>query len=137
VTSLCIASLMTSSPKLILILVVAAVLILFAGLWLAGGALSAPAPLLTWQLQPRLGLSSTVLRPIDHVGRVNYPKLFIVGTEDRHTTLAESRLMFEAASEPKHLWIVEGGRHVDLHQIAKEEYERRTLDFFENYLRRK
>lgn len=92
-------------------------------------------PLLSYQLRPRLGISSEVLRPIDHVGKLNFPKLFIVGADDQHTTLAESRQMFEAASEPKQLWIVEGVRHDDLHRIAKNEYERRTLDFFGSHLK--
>jgi fermentation-respiration switch protein FrsA (DUF1100 family) len=49
--------------------------------------------------------------------------------------LDESREIFAAASEPKELWVVEAAAHVDVHQIAEEEYERRILDFFEKRLR--
>ena len=92
-------------------------------------------PLLSWQLKPRLGVGVKDLRPVDHAGGINAPKLFIAGAEDRHTTLEESRRLFAAAREPKELWVVEGARHVDLHALAGEEYERRVLLFFEKYLR--
>jgi len=93
-------------------------------------------PLLTWQLKPRLGIDADALRPIDKVGNIRAPKLFIVGAEDQHTTLEESREMFKVASEPKELWIVKGAKHVDLHQVARQEYEQRVLDFFEQHIKR-
>ncbi len=99
-----------------------------------GGWAAVLTPFLAWQLKPRLGVDAEVLRPIDHVGKIVVPKLFIVGAEDRHTTIEESRQMFNAASEPKELWIVEGAKHVDLYPASKGDYERRVLDFFKRYL---
>ncbi len=96
---------------------------------------SSLAPLLSWQLRPRLGIDPEVLRPIDRIGKISPAKLHIVGAEDQHTTLEESRGMFNAASEPKELWIVNGARHVDLYAIAKKEYEEHVLGFFGKYLR--
>jgi len=93
-------------------------------------------PLLTWQLKPRLGIDADALRPIDKVGNIRAPKLFIVGADDQHTTLEESREMFKVASEPKELWIVKGAKHVDLHQVAKQEYEQRVVGFFEQHLKK-
>jgi uncharacterized protein len=57
-----------------------------------------------------------------------------VGAEDQHTTLEESRQMFNAAAEPKELWIVERAAHVDLYAEKKEEYEQRVLSFFKMQL---
>ena len=91
-------------------------------------------PLLSWQLKPRLGIDAELLRPIDHIGKISAPKLFIVAAEDQHTTLDESRRMFDAASEPKELWVVNGAKHVDLYPVAKKEYEQHVLDFFGKYL---
>jgi fermentation-respiration switch protein FrsA (DUF1100 family) len=93
------------------------------------------APFLIMQLPLRAGIDKTALRPIDRVGAIKAPKLFIAGAKDRHTKLDESREFFAAASEPKELWVVEEAAHVDVHQMAKEEYERRILDFFEKRLR--
>src|SRR5262245_44231828 len=91
--------------------------------------------LLIMQLPLRAGIEKEELRPIDRVGAIKAPKLFIAGEKDLHTKLDESREIFAAASEPKELWVVEAAAHVDVHQMAKEEYERRILDFFEKRLR--
>ena len=92
-------------------------------------------PLLTWQLKLRSSISSRDLRPIDHVKDLRMPLLFIAGSEDRHTTVAESRELFATASEPKELWVVNGAKHQDLHAFAKAEYEQRVLAFFQKHLR--
>ena len=91
-------------------------------------------PLLTSQLKPRLGISPDALRPIDKVGSITIPKLFIVGADDRHTTLEESKRIFAAAAAPKEMWIVAGAGHIDLHAKNKEEYEQRILEFFKKSL---
>ncbi|HEX2490263.1 MAG TPA: alpha/beta fold hydrolase [Blastocatellia bacterium] len=91
--------------------------------------------LLIMQLPLRAGIEKEALRPIDRVGAIKAPKFFIAGAKDQHTKLDESREIFAAASEPKELWVVEAAAHVDVHQMAREEYERRILDFFEKRLR--
>jgi fermentation-respiration switch protein FrsA (DUF1100 family) len=92
-------------------------------------------PLLSWQLRPRLGVNTKTLRPLDHVRTITVPKLFIGGADDLHTTSREVQEMFEAAAEPRELWIVPGARHVDLCRFGKAEYERRILDFVSRSLR--
>lgn len=92
-------------------------------------------PVLTWQMKLRSGITAQDLRPIDHVSTLRIPKLIIAGSEDRHTTLAESRELFRAAAEPKELWVVNGAKHQDLHAFANAEYEQRLLAFFASYLR--
>lgn len=93
------------------------------------------APLFQWQLRPRFGIDREFLRPIEKAGRIKIPKLFITGTEDRHTTLAESQQLFNAAGEPKEFWAIKDAKHVDLHQFAKSEYEQRILELFGRHLR--
>ena len=87
-------------------------------------------PLLLFQLQPRLGIRANDLRPIDKVGQLTPPKLFIAGSDDQHTTIDESKRLFETASTPKEFWVIQGAAHVDLHQKAPMEYEHRILEFF-------
>jgi fermentation-respiration switch protein FrsA (DUF1100 family) len=60
--------------------------------------------------------------------------LIIGGAADRHTTLAETRMLYEAANEPKQLWIVAGAAHVDLQQFAPAEYQRTVLAFLAQHL---
>ncbi|PYS67402.1 MAG: hypothetical protein DMF69_23145, partial [Acidobacteria bacterium] len=62
------------------------------------------SPLLLVQLRPRIGVDAEALRPIDHINRIKVPKLFIAGAEDEHTTLEESRRLYEAAIQPKEFW---------------------------------
>jgi pimeloyl-ACP methyl ester carboxylesterase len=86
-------------------------------------------PFLTWQLRPRLGFGTDDLCPIQQVGKITMPKFFIAGTADCDTRLPESQALFNAAAEPKQLWLVDGAAHVDMLAFAKTEYERRVLDF--------
>jgi fermentation-respiration switch protein FrsA (DUF1100 family) len=62
--------------------------------------------------------------------------LFIVGAKDQHTTLAESQQLFNAAGEPKELWVAPDAGHVDIHAAAKADYEQQVLNFFGKYLSR-
>ena len=91
--------------------------------------------LLVLQLRPRLGINPEELRPIDSVGGITCPKLFIAGSKDRYTPLEESQRLYDTAAAPKEFWVVEGAGHQDLHNAAKTEYENRVLSFFQQRLR--
>lgn len=93
-----------------------------------------PAWLLLAQIEPRLGVSRTGLRPVDRMGDVGCPVLIASGTEDPHTPPSEAERLFAAAVQPKELWLVEGAAHVDLHRAAPAEYERRVLRFLDDAL---
>lgn len=93
-------------------------------------------PLMLWQLPLRLGVSPGQLRPIAAVTRLAAPLLVISGAKDRHTTRDETLRLFEAALEPKELWVVEGAAHVDLHQFDPRAYESRVGAFLAKHLRR-
>jgi len=93
------------------------------------------APLFEMLLQPRLGITAADLRPIDRVGGLDAPVFIIAGTRDEHTTPQETEAIFAAALQPKELWLVPGAAHVNLHDFAEEEYERRILEYFATYLR--
>jgi uncharacterized protein len=86
-------------------------------------------PLLLKQLQPRLGISSTQLSPIDHMAQVQCPVLIMSGEKDRNTRPKDTQMLFSQASMPKQLWFVPQTGHVDLHQASPHEYEQRVLHF--------
>jgi fermentation-respiration switch protein FrsA (DUF1100 family) len=98
----------------------------------AGG--SVLAPLLLWQLPLRTGISADQLRPVDAIASLKAPVLIANGTLDQHTTLAESRRIFDAAHEPKQFWAVEGAAHVDLLNAGPEAYRRTVLAFLDRHL---
>lgn len=93
------------------------------------------APVFEMLLEPQLGITAADLRPIDRIGRLDAPVLIVAGARDRHTTPQETRAIFAAAQQPKQIWLISGAAHEDLHDFAKEEYERRILDYFGKYLR--
>lgn len=99
----------------------------FVGGWLT--------PLFIAQLEPRLGITPEVLQPINKIGNLTMPKLIIAAAADKHTPIDESQALFNAAQEPKELWVVNGAAHENLHRYAEEEYERRVLSFFARTLR--
>jgi fermentation-respiration switch protein FrsA (DUF1100 family) len=94
-----------------------------------GSAGTILSPMLEREMALHLGLDPAHLRPIDHMRDVHVPLLIIAGDADRHTTLAQSRMLFAAASEPKQLWMVPGAGHVDLQALAGDEYARHVVAF--------
>ena len=97
-----------------------------------GAALS---PLLLMQLQPRLGIAPSNLRPVDRIGLLRCPVLVIAGVEDQHTTLEDTQRLYAAAREPKELWLIPNAAHVDYLHAQPDAYARRVLEFFERTLR--
>lgn len=72
--------------------------------------------------------------PIDDIPSISpRPVLLIYGENELYNGRGD--LQYEAAREPKELWIVPGGNHGTNHQVAPEEYERRVLDFFDQTLK--
>lgn len=92
------------------------------------------SPLLLGQLSLRLGIEPAQLRPIARMPQLGAPVFIASGDADLHTTIAETRRIFEAAKGDKTLWEVRGAAHVDLHRFAPAEYERRILGFFDKHL---
>jgi len=86
-------------------------------------------PVLLMQLQPRLHIAPSDLEPIRSIGRLGAPVLIAAGSKDEHTTLEESRELFEAASDPKSLWVVENARHQDLLAYDNLAYEKHVVGF--------
>lgn len=93
------------------------------------------APLLLEQLPVRLGVRTAQLRPLEQLVHWHAPVLIASGSEDRHTTWAETERLFAAAPAPKELWKVQGAAHVDLHAFAPDLYQQRVLQFLAKHMR--
>ena len=96
------------------------------------GRLAAPA-LVRW-LEPKVGFAADSLRPIDRIATVHAPVFVLAGTADQYTLIDESRALYARAPSPKEFWAVDGAAHVDLHDYAPQEYERRVGTFLERNL---
>lgn len=82
-------------------------------------------------LRARVRLAS----PISAVARLA-PRglLMIVPREDRLISNSESLRLYEAASQPKQLWMVEDASHRDAYAVAPDAYRGVVLEFLERYL---
>ena len=98
------------------------------------GALLAPAFLA--QLPLRTGVRAQDLAPRRTVGALGAPVLIVAGTDDAHTTPADTRRLYEAAAPPKSLGWVQGAQHVDFLDYAPESYRERVLGFLRQTLPR-
>lgn len=97
----------------------------------AGRLGAAAAPLLSWQLPLRLGVSAAELRPIAVVGEVGCPVLVLSGEADRHTTAGETRQLYSAAAEPKRLVLFPGAGHEDLLAFDPAAWKAAVLPFLD------
>ncbi len=93
------------------------------------------SPLLTLQIPLRIGCGTDELRPIEHVGQITAPKLFLAGTDDLDTKFAEAQAIFARAAEPKIFVPFENARHQDLHAFARDRYEQLILNYLGEHLK--
>ena len=86
---------------------------------------------LTWPLQwPLSLLISDRHAAIDVVGRISpVPLLLIHGERDRVVPAEHSRRLFTAAGEPKDLWLIPEGGHIDA--VRRESLRTRLLAFLD------
>ena len=84
----------------------------------------------------RAGVRFAEVRVIDHLGELgDRPKLFIEGTADEDTPVAINQRVFDAAPEPKKLWLAPGATHGGYAEAAPAEYERVVIDFLDRAFR--
>lgn len=102
----------------------------------AGALKYALAPLLMVQIEPRMHIAAHELEPIRHIAALGAPVLIVGGSRDEHTTEADTRALYEAAAEPKTLWIVEGAAHQDFSRFDAEGYRVNVVGFLERNLLR-
>ena len=105
---------------------------MFIGAWPAAVA----TPFLTLQCEFRLDVDIDAMQPIDTIAGIDAPVFVIGGELDDRTPPEETTSLFDAAEEPKELWIVPGAAHRNLHAHAGAEYERRILAFLTLHLSR-
>lgn len=70
--------------------------------------------------------------PIRVIGQIAPRPVFIMhGTADEAVPVSDAHRLYEAAGQPKELWIVPGARHRMIEEIAPLEYKQRVIAFFD------
>ena len=64
------------------------------------------------------------------IGQIRAPLLVIHGDADEVIDIALGRRLFEAAKEPKQMWVLRGGGHNNIVETAGPEYARRLREFY-------
>jgi fermentation-respiration switch protein FrsA (DUF1100 family) len=75
------------------------------------------------------------VRPVETIAKIDRPLLIIQGTLDGTIELHNAHELFDAANDPKEIYIVDGAGHADIYETDPAEYERRVLGFLDTYLR--
>jgi len=105
----------------------------YAGLHLSpwlGKTLFRPASILAMrEIKKAGGFSPDEVSPVKAVAARSFPVLLICGTADHTIPCRHALRIFQAASGPKDLWVVEGAEHASALGRAPGEYEERVLHF--------
>ncbi|HEY8170821.1 MAG TPA: alpha/beta hydrolase [Candidatus Limnocylindria bacterium] len=80
-------------------------------------------------------VGSRLPSPISAVGRISPRALLVIApTGDQLISWRQSLALYEAAGQPKELFVVGGAGHGDAYATDPEGYRRRVLDFLERHL---
>lgn len=90
--------------------------------------------LLESQLWPRVGVRCEQLRPVAHMDRLGCPVLIVGGSQDRHTTPAQTRALYEAAAGPKELVWFYGLGHRNYAHWQPERYRELVVGFVDRHV---
>lgn len=90
-----------------------------------------------WATEIRLRTRLRHLSPARSIARVSPRSVLLVhGLEDTSIDAQESQRLFEAAREPKELWLIPGAEHVACFYRDPEGYTQRILRFFDRVFQR-
>lgn len=79
----------------------------------------------------RYGIPLDRIRPVESIGRLDYPLLLIHTEGDSRIPVEQSRRLIEAARDPgTELWVVPGTEHAIAYKAQPQEYLRRVADYF-------
>ncbi len=88
-----------------------------------------------WTAGLRLRFNPREVHLRKHVGSISpRPILLIHGGEDREVLLSDAEAIYEAAGEPKELWVVSGANHASTYSVAREKYEEKVVGFLNRAL---
>lgn len=88
-----------------------------------------------WWIRRRVGGDPEDMSPIRHVSKLDgKPMFYIAGEKDWLMPVSEAEKLHELTKGPKELWVIPGADHDRCWETAPEEYERRTLAFYDRHL---
>jgi len=81
------------------------------------------------------GLTPDLVRPVDDIAHISPRPVFIIqGLGDRNIPSNSAQRLYDAAGDPRKLWLEEDVPHLNMYTYYREKYIKRVIGFFDNYL---
>lgn len=94
------------------------------------------APIIQFWAERTADIRAADIDATKWIGQISPRPVFIMmGGADDHISTDSGQKLFDAAGDPKELWFEPTAGHHGLPEVAPEEYERRVVGFFDQYLR--
>lgn len=72
---------------------------------------------------------------VDEIAKISPRAVFVIdGWADAAILMNSPYRLYEAANEPKQLWVEDGVPHLGTYGNDPQMYEKRVIDFFDEYL---
>lgn len=92
-------------------------------------------PLIVFWAEQELGFRSEDVDATKWIGKISPRPVFLMqGGADIIISSTSGQRLYDAAGEPRELWFEPDLGHVDFDTVLAEEYERRVIAFFDQYL---
>jgi alpha-beta hydrolase superfamily lysophospholipase len=99
-----------------------------------GKTLLRPASIFAMRAVARTGgFDPDAVSPEQAVAQRPFPVLLICGANDHRIPCRHAEAIYDAATGPKELWVVQGAGHASALGQAPADYENRVVRFFEKY----
>lgn len=81
------------------------------------------------------GTSIDLVRPVDDIASISPRPVFIIqGMGDGMVPLDSAQRLYDAAGEPRQLWVEDNVPHLNMYAYYKTRYAKRAIKFFDEYL---
>jgi len=96
------------------------------------------SPLAKVLMQVETGVNINDVDPVEDIAKISPRPVFIAqGTGDTAAPPDSAERLFEAAGQPRYLWTEKGIAHLGLFFNNPRRYQRRLIDFFDEWLLKK
>jgi fermentation-respiration switch protein FrsA (DUF1100 family) len=93
------------------------------------------APMIVFWAERTADIRAKDIDSTKWIGQISpRPVLIMQGGADDHISIDSGKKLYGAAGEPKELWFEPTAGHHGLDEVAPQEYERRVVGFFDQYL---
>ena len=81
------------------------------------------------------GAKISQVRPVDEIGEISPRAVLIIdGWEGAAVLMNSPYRLYDAAGEPKQIWVEDGVSHLGMYGNDPQKYEKRVIGFFDEYL---